>query len=310
MHWASINERGSIFGMQLILWIQRHLGPWPLRLCLWLLIFWYFILHKTARLASQDFLVRVDPTLRARPWALLVRSYRHLLSFAETLLDKVAAWSGLIADERLVGIGRENFRKVQEAGRGGVIIVAHHGNLDVINAMAENYPGLELVVLMHTRNADKFNRIIEQASQRKRPRIIETSDITPGTAQSLATLLNKGGFVLIAADRVPINSDRSQNVEFLGHLAPFPQGPFLLAALLRCPIYLAGCIKQGQQFLIDFEPLGDSTQLSRRDREQWIEDTTRRFVKQLDTRVREYPLQWFNFFFFWRAPVVHDDTQD
>ncbi len=302
MHWARINERGSLVGMRLVLWMQKRLNPWILRVSLWLIIFWYFILHRTARLASLDFLVHIDPALRRRQWALHVRSYRHMVRFGEAMLDKVAAWNGQIDEHRLCGDGRENFRIALGTGLGGLVLVAHHGNLDIISALAENHPDLELVVLMHTRNADKFNRLIEQASQRKRPRIIETTEISPGTAQSLSTLLSNGGFVIIAADRVPLHSTRFERVEFLGETALFPHGPFLLATLLRCPVYIASCVKQGQQFQIDFDTLGDTTQLRRQDRSQWIEDTTQRFVELLSERVREHPLQWFNFFFFWRSP--------
>lgn len=310
-HWARIGERGTLAGMTLMVTIQRHLGHWPFRVALWPVILWYFLAHGTARHASQDYLRRLYPDLCQRPFARWWLSYRHFLSFGDALMDKVAAWSGDISDERLTGTGVANFTAAIESGKGGLILVAHHGNLDVVSSLTERHPGLKLTVLMHTRNARKFNAMLERITGRLRPAILEVSEITPATAQALAECINAGGYVVIAADRVPLSDGRTQDLKFLGHEARFPEGPFRLATLLRCPLYTLACVRDKHRFQIDFDLFDDTHDLPRRQRESWITHAMQRYADYLARRVQHYPLQWFNFYPFWanHTRQRHADTQ-
>ncbi|MCW4153171.1 glycosyl transferase [Halomonas sp. 18H] len=309
-HWASIGERGSVIGMTLMVAIQRYLGRWPFRIVLWPVILWYFVMHGTARRASQAYLQRLDPSLRQRPLARRWQSYQHFLAFGDTLMDKVAAWSGDIPDEKLAGKGIEHFVAAIDGGRGGLILVAHHGNLDVVNALTERHPTLKLTVMMHTRNARKFNALLERVTGRPRPPIMEVSEITPATAQTLAEHVQAGGFVVIAADRMPLSGERTQRLDFLGDKALFPEGPFWLAALLRCPLYALACVREDGHFRIDFDTIGDTQQLPRRQRDTWITEAMQRHADHLAERVRRHPLQWFNFYPFWINDMddAHDDS--
>ena len=49
--------------------------------------------------------------------------------------------------------------------------------------------------------------------------------------------LAQGGMVALLGDRVGLN-DKAVAVDFFGTQARFATGPFLLAAILKCPIYL------------------------------------------------------------------------
>lgn len=309
-HWAQISERGSVVGMTVMVTIQRRLGRWPFQLALWPVILWYFLMHGTARRASQAYLQRLEPYLRQRPLARWWRSYRHFLAFGDALMDKVAAWSGDISDERLGGTGIARFSAAIDGGRGGLILVAHHGNLDVVNALAERHPNLDLTVMMHTRNAHKFNALLERVTGRPRPHVLEVSEITPATAQALADRIHAGGYVVIAADRLPLSGGRTQCLDFLGEPARFPEGPFWLAALLRCPLYTLACVRENDAFRIDFEAFDDTRDLPRRQREPWIADAMQRHADHLARRVQHHPLQWFNFYPFWLNDTghPHDDT--
>ena len=309
-HWAQIGERGTLAGMTLMVAIHRRLGSWPFRLVLGPVMLWYFLGHRTARLASQAFLARIEPSLTTRPLILRWRSYRHFLTFGDALMDKVAAWSGAIASERLKGNGIAQFSAAVAGGEGGLVLVAHHGNLDVVNALAEHHSDLDLTVLMHTRNAGKFNALLERVTGRSRPRILEVSEITPATAQTLAQRLHNGGYVVIAADRVPPSGGRTRHIDFLGTPATFPEGPFWLAALLRCPLYTMACVRDDDAFRIDFQRFDDTRALSRRDREAWVADAMQRHADHLARRVQRHPLQWFNFYPFWQndSGCPHDDS--
>lgn len=309
-HWARIGERGTLLGMQILVFIQRRLGRWPFLLVLRPVILWYFLSHTTARRASTDYLRRLDPSLGQRPLLLLWQSYRHFLQFGDALMDKVAAWSDSITEHRLRGDGFRHFGEAIEGGRGGIVLIAHHGNLDIANALAKHHPTLDMTVMMHTRNASKFNTLLERVTGQPRPDVMEVTEIGPATAQELADRVQRGGFVIIAADRVPVTGARLRNISFLGEQASFPEGPFLLAMLLRCRLYTLSCVRDGDGFQIDFEPFDDVTELPRKERETWVRHAMQGFADQLAERVRRHPLQWFNFYPFWLSDSgnAHDDN--
>lgn len=309
-HWARIGERGSLAGMQILVFIQRRLGRWPFLLVLRPVMLWYFLSHSTARRASKAYLQRIEPALTQRPLALFCRSYRHFLEFGDALMDKVAAWSDSIGVQRLRGDGFHRFGEAVDSGHGGIVLVTHHGNLDIANALAKHHPRLDMTVMMHTRNASKFNALLERVTGQPRPDVMEVTEISPATAQELAERVQRGGFVVIAADRIPLTGARMRNITFLGDAAPFPEGPFLLATLLRCRIHTLSCVRDGDGFQIDFEPFDDVSELPRRAREGWIAQAMQRFADQLAERVRDHPLQWFNFYPFWLSDTgnTHDDN--
>ena len=56
--------------------------------------------------------------------------------------------------------------------------------------------------------------------------------------------VEQGEIVVIVGDRTSATTgERSTRVEFLGKPASFSQGPFILAALLDCPVYFLFCLK-------------------------------------------------------------------
>lgn len=341
-HWSRLSETGSLNGMRLMVAIRRRLGAWPFRIALFPVLVWYFLLRGSARRASFDYLKRLDPTLSGlRLWA---RSFAHFMQFGEAVMDKVSAWSGEIPLTSLVGTGPEDLRQAALRREGGVILVAHHGNLDVINAIGERND-IDLCALVHTRHAEKFNQLLEQATGRKPPQVIEVSDITPATAMVLGDRVNRGGFVVIAADRVsiPPTADtvpadtstadtheggvisvtttadislkpRVHHCDFLGESAPFPEGPFMLAALLRCNVYTLGCVRERggahPRFRVDFAPFDDSRDIKRSARQAWIHQAIQRHAKHLEARVKRHPLQWFNFFDFWHQVPSNESAPD
>lgn len=300
-HWASIGERGTLTGMMLMVRLRR-LGEWPFRLVLGPVILWYYLAHRLARQASREYLARLMPELKQRPIAWRLRSLRHFFTFGQALMDKVAAWNGEHAPETLNGTGVDNFREAFAEGHGGLVLVSHHGNLDVVNALSEQHANLQLTVLMHTRNAQKFNQLLERATGRRQPDILDVSDLSPASAQQLDQRIRDGGFVVIAADRISPSEQRYRQLEFLGADAGFPEGPFVLATLLRCPVYYLSCVRENNSFTVTFDKFDDTSRLARADREAWMADAMQRHVALLEQQVRRHPMQWFNFYPFWQDP--------
>ncbi|MDF9434019.1 LpxL/LpxP family acyltransferase [Chromohalobacter israelensis] len=302
-HWSRIQESGTLAGMRLMVWIRRRLGRWPFRLMLVPVIAYYYVVRHIPRQASQEYLKRIWPLHAGHaPRCVHWLSLRHFLVFGSMLMDKIDAWSGRSLEARVDGEDRARLDTAIRSGRGGLVLVSHVGNLEICSAMQERRDDFHVVQIMHTRNASKFNELLARSSLRRAPEIIEVSEITPATAMLLAERIQQGRFVMIAADRVPIHDDgRTQTLDFLGAPAAFPEGPFHLATLLRCPLYTVACLRDERGYRVEFDTFDDTTHLRRAERDAWREQAMRRYVAWLTEQCRRQPLQWFNFFPFWSS---------
>jgi predicted LPLAT superfamily acyltransferase len=113
--------------------------------------------------------------------------------------------------------------------------------------------------------------------------------------------IERGELVAILGDRVGVN-EKTVTVDFLGAPARFPTGPFTLAALLKCPIYLTfGLYHAPDRYDLYCEPFAESLELPRGRREEAIAAHAQRYAERLEHYCRLAPDNWFNFYDFWRA---------
>ncbi|GHB16122.1 LpxL/LpxP family acyltransferase [Salinicola rhizosphaerae] len=312
-HWSRIKESGSAAGVRTMVWIRRRLGRLPFQIMMVLVVAYFYVAHRLHRRASKTYLARLwQHRFGRRPrhpsWLCL----RHFWSFGQSLIDKIDAWSGTPPTLRFEGGARETFLAAVNSGRGGVLYVSHVGNIEICTAMSDLREDFRATLLMHTYNARQFDEVLARSTHRANPpEIIEVSEITPSTAMKLGARIAEGGFVVIAADRVPISdSGRARTLDFLGHPARFPEGPFWLAALLRCPVYTIGCFREEKGYRVDFERFDDTSALGRRERDAWIGEAMQRYVVWLTRQCESTPLQWFNFFPFWLDSSPADTSRD
>ena len=307
-HWAQINEAGFVGGMRLLFGIYRFAGRWPFRCALYPVLGWYLLSKPAARRASMAYLRRLcafDPALaslnRIRPdWRGV---FRHFAAFAENILDKMLLWGGLFPLDKVTVSGGEIVTAAVAAKRGGLLICTHLGNLELCRVAGRNHPELKLTVLVHTKHAQAFNRMLAQLDPRSQLDLIQVTDMTPATAVLLAEKVARGEFVVIAGDRVPVSpSPRVATANFLGAEAPFPIGPYVLASLLECPTYLMFSQRTRDGATLCFEPFRERIRLPRKQREQLFSELAAEYAARLEHHCLQTPLQWFNFYDFWAQP--------
>lgn len=303
-HWARMEERGVYLGLWIMLTAYRLVGRRGVALLLYPVILYYFLAGAAARNASRDFLTRVqvDPAGRMALGGKVTwrHSFRHFLCFGEAILDKVAAWIGGIGLEDVDFENHAVFDRLQSSGRGGVLIASHLGNVEVCRALGRRARGLRISVLVHTKHSANFSRLMNDLGPDTSISLLQVTEVGPETAILLRERVTKGEFVVIVGDRTPPHrTSRVSWVPFLGRPAPFPQGPFLLAAMLKCPVLLIFCVKRRGRHLMVFEPFLDAPYLPRRNRSALLDEWIARYAARLEHFCLRYPLQWFNFFDFW-----------
>jgi predicted LPLAT superfamily acyltransferase len=295
--------------MYSLLFIYRLLGRRVLGLLLYPLIAYFFLSSRRARNASLDFLNRVyhyDRTVNVfttRPG--LWHSFRHFMAFGASSLDRLAAWMGDIRRDKVRFDNLQQFLDGAGPGRGGIIIASHLGSIEMCRALVDGHGEVKMNVLVHTHHAVQFNKLLKKVNPRVELNLIQVSTIGPDTAMLLHDKISNGEYVIIMGDRTAAaRSGRVNYLEFLGKPAPFAQGPFILAGLMKCPVYLMFCLQRDGRYRVYFEPFAERLALPRRDRQAALQEHIERYKNRLEHYCVREPLQWFNFFDFWHSDDV------
>lgn len=311
-HWAQIDEVSFVAGMRVLFWLGRVLGRWPFRVVLYPVLLWYAIAKPWARAASQDYLRRIAEldgvTGEMAISAGVTGVLRHFASFGECILDKLLLWCGLFDTGAVAIHGVEQIARQIARKQGGLFIGCHLGNLELCRVMSRRQPGLKLTVLLHTNHATRFNQLLAQVNPDSQLNIMQVTELTPATAALLQAKIDQGEFVAIAGDRIPVAPQpRVAWARFLGALAPFPVGPYVMASLFQCPVYLLFPLRSRRGWEIHFELFRQSISLPRKDRPAMLDALAGAYAARLESYCRQAPLQWFNFYDFWQVDRANDN---
>lgn len=299
-HWSQIGEATSVTGIWFLYGVHRVLGRWPFRLCLAPVVLYFWLRHGFARRASLEYLQRLQASTGALGRAPRLRdTFRHLFGFADTMLDKLLATAGRYPMEKVRFEGREAMHGQLADGHGALILTAHIGCLELCQVLARHHRDFRINALIHTAHAERYNRIIRRLDPESRITLIQVTEISPATTLMLAAKIAAGEFVAIAGDRVPVRGGRVAQAPFLGHVAPFPVGPYVLASVLECPVYTMSCTHADDGYTVRFAPFAERIVLARRERDAEFARRATQFAGWLQTRLAEAPYDWFNFFPFW-----------
>lgn len=303
-HWSRQEERGSGLGLRITVATYRLLGDTAARLLLRPVVAWFLLTGGSARRASLQYLERLRAdTGGASPAPTWANAYRHMLAFAESGIDKLAAWAGNIAHAQIDFPNRGEFEKLLASGRGAVLLGAHLGNLEMMRALASLNGIVRINALIYSEHAKRFAGALASADERFHVNLLPISSLGPDTAIQLRDKIDQGEMLVIVGDRTPpAENGRVVSADFLGRPAAFPQGPFILAALLECPLFLFFCAREEDGYRIHFEPFADKVELPRGRRVEAIAALAQRYADRLAVLCRRAPFQWFNFFDFW-APA-------
>lgn len=300
IHWSRIGESGTVLGMNFLLLMFRVFGRRGFSLFLFPVMVYYYLSRPEARAASKQYLRQISDYLPEDERAGL-SSFRHFLMFGEILMDKLLVWMGKILRDDVEFETPDTIREIETARKGGIIIVSHLGNFEVCSALANQVPELKLTILIYTQHAQKFNKLMKRVSGNSDVEIMQVTEVSPVTAMQLSERVNAGGYVVIAGDRTPITGQkRVSRVRFLGRDAPMPQGAFILAGLLQCPVYLMFCLKQQGRYHIYVELFARKLKFRNyKKRMDRLDHAVQRFALRLEFYCLKAPLQWFNFFPYW-----------
>ncbi len=292
--WANDSERSNQLMLRIMTWISLRLGRRIARAVLTGIAAYFVLFAPSARRASRQYLKRALG--RDANWA---DGFRHVLSFASTIHDRVYLLNDRYDLFDIQVHGQEHIDAALEQGRGVFLTGAHFGSFEVMRALARKRGGLDVSLLMYEDNA----RMINAALHAINPAAVH--DIIPlGRIDSMLRLqerLDAGSVVGMLADR-SLHDDDTVRLPFFGQPAPWPRGPLRMAALLRRPVlFMAGIYLGGNRYEAHFVPLADFSGIGRGGRAAAVDAALQCYVAQLEAFCRQAPYNWFNFYDFWRG---------
>lgn len=300
--WLRQQEKSNLAILKFMVWISLTFGRRVGRVVLHGIAAYYVLFAPRARRYSRAYLHRA-----LGRWAGWTDGFRHVLSFASTIHDRIYLLNDRFDLFDIEVVGAETLHAALAKQPGALLIGAHLGSFEVLRAVGRGHAGLKVAMLMYEENARKINATLAAINP------AASDDIIPlGRLDSLlqaSEKMEQGYLVGMLADRGLSDGATPQggllrgavDCEFLGKMAPFPLGPFRTAAMLRRPVFfMTGLYLGGNRYRIHFEPLADFSATPRGERDSTVRAAMQAYADRLTHFCRIAPYNWFNFFDFWQ----------
>ncbi len=301
--WAQAPERSNVVALRLMAWVAVFAGRRVARLLLVPITLYYLLFSPMQARNSRRFLKRALG--RDANW---VDGYRHIHTFASTILDRVFFLRQGVAPFAITLDGHEALQAAAREDPGAFLVGGHLGSFEVLRAVGDDMGGLDVAMVMYPGNAQKINATLHAIAPDKPVPVIAL-----GRMESMLAVrdwLDRGGLAGMLGDR-GLEADpqamRSVRAAFMGRELDFIDGPMRLAALLKRRVYfMAGLYRGGNRYDVVFKPVVDFRRVDPKTREAAIREGVLAYVRELEHQARSAPYNWFNFHDFWlEDPPAH-----
>jgi predicted LPLAT superfamily acyltransferase len=272
---------------------------------LYLVVGWYTLFRPAVRRRGSYYLARRFPG-RSRAGRLR-DSFRHSLELGKALVDRAAV--GLLPPGAVTATLRERdvLLGLLREGRGLILLTSHVGSWQAM------MPALALLeapvnLLIRREEGDVDRHYFELRGEACPFRIIDPQGYLGGAIEMVGAL-KRGEVLCVMGDRVFGDPRGAVPVDFLGAPAPFPAGPYKIAAATGAPIAVLFSVKTGHAtYQMVFAGVLRVPQKAGRS-PQGYRPFVESYVRLLEACVREHPFQFFNFYDMW-APSAGDPREE
>ena len=249
----------------------------------------FYMLFGTGFGASYRF-------FRKRMGYSVLKSFFHVylneFEFGKVVLDRFAAFSGKKFRMNIPRI--DLFNMLLEKGTGFIQLSSHVGNYELIGYTLVSPTRLNALVFSGETATVMENRanLFGETNVRMVPVADDMSHIF-----ILNSALADGEIVSMPGDRV-FGSQKTVECPFFGEKAKFPTGPFVLAVQREAPMLIVFAMKEGRRkynVFLDVLPTPEGE--TKQDKVQSLANA---YAALLESIVRRYPDQWYNFYDFWK----------
>ena len=121
--------------------------------------------------------------------------------------------------------------------------------------------------------------------------------------QEIKQALANKEIVAMHGDRF-IEGNKTVTLDFMGKPAAFPIGPMNMAAKFKVPVSFVFAVKETSShyhfYATPLHHVAFTTHLKQR--EENFREALEIYTRKFEEILRKYPLQWFNYYEFWKLP--------
>lgn len=283
-------SKGNLLGYKIFVFCIRNFGVRTSYVVLYFVASYYFLfLRKTNRVTFYYFHNRLGYSKRkARKMV-----YWSYYTFGQTLIDKTAISAGMRNKFTYDFDGIENLKALLANKQGGVLISAHIGNFEIAEYfLSELDDNFQINLLTTDLEHAAIKEYLESlATSSKIKFIFIREDLSH--IYEINNALANNELICLTGDRY-FEGVKHLNESFLGEEANFPAGPFLIASRLRVPVLFVYVMKEKN---LHYHLYARRAEVKHRDEQGLLKS----YVESVESMLRKYPLQWFNYFDFWKA---------
>lgn len=309
--WLDRPEAGSAFGYRLISTFAMLCGRTAARLVLYPITAFYLLQRGPERRASRNYLQLVLGR-KATLWDVA----KQIHCFASVTLDRVFLLSERFKRFDIKVHGLDDLRQQWAKQQGVLVFGSHLGSFDALRVLAEFRRDVKVRVVLDTEHNPAITRVLNTFNPELANSIINARQDGTVTALAIKEALDEAALVTLLVDRAR-PGNQVVIADFLGQPAPFPTGPWQIAAALKVPVVLCfGLYRGGNRYELHFEVFAETVRLERADRQASLTAVIQRFADRLAHYARSAPYNWFNFYDFWHlnspppgtGPARRDDN--
>jgi predicted LPLAT superfamily acyltransferase len=276
----------------------RVFGRMPIYLSMVVTTLIYTFKSSAARTGLESYLDRLFPSDRraTRLW----RVYRVFFNYSLCIIDRFLALARGKKAFRWKRENHESLLEMLEGESGFVVLTTHCGNPEMLGTAVHGLSDVHkrVHIVRYQAEGDPYAELLASSKSPYAPSIIALNAENEMASMQVIRALRAGDVAAFLADR-PVDS-RIVRVPFLGGEIDLPLGPWLVASLAKVPVVVLSCFKEGPYTyrLLVSEPI-DVTVRDRRKRLEVLGKHAAEFAAHLETWVRRYPYQFYNFYDVW-----------
>jgi predicted LPLAT superfamily acyltransferase len=225
-------------------------------------------------------------------------TFRNHLIFGEVVLDKFSVLAGNSKHYTMEITGKSSFDELLAKNTGFIVVSSHIGNFEM-GGLFFPQTKRQLYALIYGGEAEEMQQARIQAMKNVGIHAISVSE-DMSHLFTLKQALENGDILIVPCDRIH-GSTKRVKCNFLGKDAYFPLGPFLLAEQLKVQMVALFMMKDTRKkYHAYILPVEIDSAKSEGAHWKKAELLACKFVENCERIIRKYPLQWFNFYDFWK----------
>lgn len=283
-------SKGNKLGYQIFIYVIRKGGLRPAYTLLYVVALQFFLFSRKSTKASFQF---QHHKMGFSWWTSVRNVYKNYYAFGQSIIDKIVTMAGLPNNFTFEFNGEQHLLDMVTEGKGGILLSAHLGNWEIAGHLFTRLKTRIHIVMFDAEHA-WVKQIMEDATQTKKMNVILIKPDLSHIYAIQAALDNKE-LVCMHADRYLPGNPISE-ISFLNEPAPFPLGPFLLCSTFQVPVSFVFAFKTSNSH---FKLSATAPKIYPRKNQNGVELAMQEFVSVMEEKVKQFPLQWYNYYYFW-----------